>query len=289
MRPHPLLAIPFLLAPALVLATEVPVPAASVSAEVDAVSFPEDGLTADEIYQRVLDNRFNSYEQSLVMESGDEGGRIQNVEIDLKYLNFRERSKKILSKTIARYNAPQDVRHLGYLVVNKEDGADDQFVYRPSSRRVRRINLRGEAVSGTDFSFEDILPQEFEDADYERLDDAVTQGRDTYAIQVTPRIAKDSEYSKFVVYVDKSSFVPLRTLYWDEEGLLIKELNAQADSIRMYEDEEDGKVKQVWMTHESKIVHLKLDTWTTLHIGEVKANPGLKPNDFSERQLTASH
>ena len=38
-------------------------------------------LSGDEIYQKVLDNRFNSYEQELKMESGDRGGNTDRVEM----------------------------------------------------------------------------------------------------------------------------------------------------------------------------------------------------------------
>jgi len=246
-------------------------------------------LTGDELYQRVLDNRFNSYVQKFMMHSGDRGGNVQTVEIDLKYLNFRGNDKKILSKSIAKYQRPQEVRHLGYLVINKASGADDQFVYRPSSRRVRRVNLRGEAVFGTDFSFEDILPQEFEDASYARIPDAQVDEHDCFVVEVTPRADSNPEYSKFVVYVDKLNYVPLRTLYWDDKGLKVKELNSDAESIARYQDVEDGEPKEVWMATESKIVHLQQQTYTELVVMELTPNPNLRQRDFSERELTSGH
>jgi len=246
-------------------------------------------LSGDAIYQKLLDNRFNSYEQKLDMTSGDRGGHFQKVEMEVKYLNFREKKKRIVSKTIAKYQAPQDVRHLGYLVINKSDGSDDQFVFRPSSRRVRRVNLRGEAISGTDFSFEDVLPQEFEDATYARLPDEQLGEIPVYVIALTPVAESDSEYSKMVSWIEKEHFVPLRTRYWDNRDVLIKELDSKPASITMYEDEEKGKTKKVWTPRESKMTHLKLGSFTELEIVELKANPGLREKHFSERELTRSH
>jgi len=255
--------------------------------EVPPMTEPE--LSGDDIYRRVLDNRFNSYEQTLLMTSGDRGGNFQTVELEVRYMNFRERSKKIVSKTIAKYQAPQDVRHLGYLVINKHDGSDDQFVFRPSSRRVRRVNLRGEAVSGTDFSFEDVLPAEFEDASYERLPDERVSEIDTYVIQVFPVENSDSEYSKMVTWVDKTNYVPLRTRYWDNRDVAVKELTSDPKSIEEHTDEEKGEEKRVWLAHNSRMQHLKLGTWTELKVDELQANPGLKPKHFSERELARSH
>jgi hypothetical protein len=246
-------------------------------------------LSADAIYRRVLDNRFNSYHQRLGMRSGDRGGNTQDTVVELKYMNFRHRSDRILSKLIAKYRAPADVRHLGYLVINKAEGVDDQFVYKPSLRRVRRINLRGEAVFGTDFSFEDIIPQEFEDGTYERLPDAVVEDRDCYVIQVTPTPDADSEYSRFVVHVDASTWTPLRTQYWDDKGVRVKELRADASTLHAYEDVEQGEPKQVWIAEKMRMEHLQLESYTELEVLSLEPNPGLGARDFSERELAASH
>lgn len=248
----------------------------------------EDGLTGDAIYNRMLENRFNSYEQRLRMHSGDQGGNFQDVLMRVRYRSYRKESDRTLSKTIAKYFEPQDVRHLGYLVINKRSGVDDQFVYRPSSRKVRRINVRGEAIAGTDFAFEDIVPQELEDGRHFRLPDGNVGGRAAYVVTVVPRPETESEYSKFVMYLDREHYVPLRTVYWDNKRARIKELTAAPDSIAVFEDEEDGAVKRIWIATKSRMVHLKQDSFTELEIVSLEANPGLRDRDFSERELTSS-
>ena len=251
-----------------------------------APSDPGDALTGKQIYEKLLDNRFDAYIEDLTMHSGDRGGNVQDTEMEVKYRNFRKDSNRILSKTIMKYRAPQDVRHLGYLVINKDDGSEDQFVYRPSSRRVQRINLRGEAIFGTDFAFEDIIPQELEDSTYQRLQDSEVNGTPVYLVEVTPSEEQDSEYSKFNVHVTRDTFVALRVIYWDQDGLKIKELNSEPDSIKMYEHEEDDGLRQIWIAERQKIVHLKLDSWTELRVTKYDAEVNLKSRHFSERELT---
>jgi len=241
----------------------------------------------DTIYRRVLDNRFDSYEEELQMVSGDGAGNEQRVQLTLKYLSLRDQSDRILSKSIAKYEAPQDVRHLGYLVINKLEGADDQFVYRPSSRRVRRINLRGEAVAGTDFAFEDVIPQEFEDAAYRRLADVEHQGRDCHVVEVVPVEDADSEYSRLEVTVDRESYVPLRTRYWDDNGVPIKELEARPESIRRFEEKRREGPKEVYVALESRMVHLQLGSYTDLTRSGTRPDRRLRERDFSQRELTS--
>ena len=60
------------------------------------------------------------------------------------------------------------------MVVNA-DRSNDQFVWSPSTGRVRRVDLRGVGVMGTDYTFDDIAWKNIEDADYQRL--AVGQRR----------------------------------------------------------------------------------------------------------------
>jgi hypothetical protein len=77
----------------------------------------------------------------------------------MTWKNFRENDEPVrgvLSKTLVKYTHPFDLRFSGYLIVNNHQRHNDQFVYLNSSRRIRRVNLRGEAVFGTDFTFEDV-------------------------------------------------------------------------------------------------------------------------------------
>ena len=250
---------------------------------------PEAELTGEQIYQRALDNRFYTYVQDIEMESGDRSPRTQRTELEMKYLSFRGVDERFLSKTIAKYSKPLDVRHMGYLVIKKSNDTEDQFIYRPSARRVRRINLRGESVFGTDFSMEDILPREIEDATYKRLPDSEVDGIPVFVVEVYPKPEKQSEYSKFVAYLEKGHYVTIRNHYWDEREVLIKELNAEPDSIEMFLGQErDGVPKEIWAPRRSKMVQLKTGSFTDLRVNKLELDVTLRDRDFSERKLTAS-
>ena len=255
----------------------------------EATLDPADALSGEAIYDLVLSNRFDSFDQSLEMISGDRGGNIETVKMEVKYKDFREESKKIASKSIALYQAPPDVRYMGYLVVNKKKGTNDQFVYRPSARRVSRVNLRGESIVGTDFSLEDILPRELDDATYTRLSDEVKSEREVYVVEVRPNEESDSEYSKFVAYVDKESHVTLLNLYWDRRGVPFKQLTAVVDSITRYDGDAGKGTKTVWVAKESRVDNTRLESYTTLEIKRLVANPKLGSRHFTERKLAQGH
>ena len=250
-----------------------------------------DGLSGDAIYERVLENRFDAFSQKLSMRSGDEGGNFQLVEMEMKYKRYDPEKKGILSKTIAKYTEPQDVRHLGYLVINKKNGQDDQFVYRPSSRKVRRVNVRGESIAGTDLSFEDVVPPEFDDGTHHRMPDEEVEGIETFVIAMIPKPSTESEYAKVLFYVDKERFVPLRTRYWDNKRVLVKRMDADPESLTRYDevDNLDGDPRTVWIALRSEMKNLKSGSFTRLDIEEFEADPKLRDRHFSQRQLTRSH
>ena len=132
----------------------------------DALPSDDAHLTGKDIYSRVAENRFRSYIQNISLFSSDRGGSEQETRLTITWENFREKEDSdpgVLSKTVVRYTHPFEVRYTGYLMLNNLDRANDQFVYLASRRRIRRINLRGENLFGTDFSFEDVVPRELED------------------------------------------------------------------------------------------------------------------------------
>jgi hypothetical protein len=269
-----------LLASAALAIEPVAPPAAQREAVVDALPAQLDGR---DIYERVLENRFHAYEQTSRLVSGDRGGAEQESRLHMTWKSFRNGEGKpssgVLSKSLVKYTHPFDLRYSGYLIQNNAGRPNDQFVYLASSRRIRRVNLRSEAVFGTDFTFEDVLPRELEEASYRRLPDEVVQGVTCHVVEVTPTADADSQYSRFSVSVETLHFVPLRTRYWDERGVEVKELLADPTRIREF----DGVFIPTFLT----MRNLQLDTYTSLHVEELHANPDLVEATFDLRRLEA--
>ncbi len=238
------------------------------------------GLTGQDIYERVLRNRFDGYIQTSSLVSGDRGGSEQESRLRMTWKNFRENdepTRGVLSKTLVKYTHPFDLRFSGYLIVNNHQRHNDQFLYLNSSRRIRRVNLRGEAVFGTDFTFEDVVPREVEDSSYRRMPDETLDGVPCFVVEVTPLDHADSDYSRFFVYVEQDHYVPLRTRYWDGRELEVKELTSDHDRIREF----DG----VWVPMASTMRNLQLDTYTSLLIEDFEHDPELRATDFDIRRL----
>ena len=245
-------------------------------------SDPLAALTGRDIYQRVLDNSFDSLIQESTLVSGDRGGNAQESRFKMWFQDLRDAEAEqprgtIIAKTLVQYTHPFDIRYSGYLILSRLDEVNDQFVYLSSQRRVKRVNLRGEAVFGTDFSFEDILPRQIEDADYKRLGDEPANGSDCFVIEATPKDHSQSEYSRLRIYIDKQRNVPLVTRYWDNRDVEVKELRVEPKQIE--------KIEGVWVPKHLTMRHLKLDSYTILELDQLDPNPPLTKTTFELRRL----
>jgi hypothetical protein len=266
---------------ALVLAASILAGGAAADPAAKRIGKADAELSGQDVYQCVVDNRFRSYIQDAKLVSGDRGSAVQESRLRMTWSSFRDEQDRavegVLSKTIVRYTDPFDLRFSGYLVVNNDLRPNDQFVYLNARRKVRRVNLREEAVFGTDFTFEDIVPHEVEDGDYRRLPDGEIEAMPVYVVEVTPKPDENSEYSKFVIHVDKTTCVPLLTRYWDEKGVEVKQLTVVS-----------GKIKNVEGVHwpmELTMKNLQLESFTTLLVEKLEPNPKLARRDFDLRRL----
>ena len=239
-------------------------------------------LTGREIYQRVLDNSFESFIQESSLISGDRSGNSQESRFKMWFQDLRDPAEEqpagtVIARSLVQYTHPFDIRYSGYLILSRLDTVNDQFVYLSSQRRVKRVNLRGEAVFGTDFSFEDILPRHIEDAEYTRLADESVNGLDAFVIEAIPKDHTQSEYSRLRIYVDKQRYVPLVTRYWNSRKVEVKELRADPEQIE--------SIEGVWVPKRLTMRHLKLDSYTTLVLRELDPNPQLNKTAFELRRL----
>jgi hypothetical protein len=237
-------------------------------------------LTGREIYERILANRHRSFFQKQRIVSMDAGGASATTELWTRWKDGRDVDGKtqhdVLSKTLAKYTAPRSVRGVGYLIVQKEHHPNDQFVYFPSAKRVRRVSL-GESIMGTDFSIEDIVPRDIETSDYARQDDEIVDEVLCYVVELHPRVNAESDYSKLRVYVEKEHFVTIRTRYWNLDGIEVKEYRAPYGEI----EEVDG----VWLTRHVSMRNLVDSSLTTLYIDEIEPNASIGNSTFTVRKL----
>ena len=238
-------------------------------------------LTGRAIWERFFENRMHAAVQYMRVISRAPGGGEQLIEFWVRWKDFRDDDKKpvdgVIAKGLIKFKQPTDMRGTGFLMILNEGRDPDQFVYSPSSRRIRRVKLRDVGIMGTDYTFEDVSGRDIENAEYHRLSDDEIDGIPVYVVQATLKPFVDANYRTSTAWIEKEHYVPLRAVYEDEKGTLVRESIADYDSIREFNG--------VWIPTRSVLTNMKEKTSTTILVDDLDANPEIGQHLFSTFRL----
>ena len=129
-------------------------------------------------------------------------------------------------QTLIRFRAPEDVKGVGLLTIEHADRQSDQWLYLPILRKNKRIAAASKKNSfvGTDFTFEDLQPEDLSRHDYELLREEDFDGQACFVIEATP--AQDeaaySGYKARKIWIKKDIYVPVKIEYSNPAGELQK-------------------------------------------------------------------
>src|SRR5262245_13273684 len=254
--------------------------AGAAPARADASPAADAELDAREIYARALENRLESSIQEMTAIS-TRGALRMPIRVQMIWRRYapgsEESGQGVRSRLVVRYLDPPELRRTGYLLVDRSEGPDDQFVYLRSLNRIRRVNLRNATLAGTDVSLHDLVPRELDEATFVRAPDYRVGSAPCYVVEVVPRDPGSAGYSRSLVYIEKERFVPLRARHWNQAGVEAKELRTSAKAIR--------QLAGRWFPIRMLVRDLLEQTRTALSIDLIAANPKLPARYFSEKQL----
>ena len=181
---------------------------------------------------------------------------------------------------LMEFLTPADVRGTKMLTWSHLKGNDDQWLYMPSIRRVKRINSRSKSSSfmGSEFSYEDLTSQEVEKYTYKLLGEKNGKGSNKIFV-LEKRPVKKSGYSKQIHYINENYNQAEKIEYYGRKGQLLK--TATPSGFKEY----TIKGKKIWrpssITMENKITRkMSILVWETREFGQ-----NLNPQLFNKREL----
>jgi len=189
-----------------------------------------------------------------------------------------KKEKDGLAKSVITFLAPADVKGVKFLIIQVKDKDDIQKLYLPALKRIRQIssNQKSDSFMGTDFTYNDMQSRKAEDGVHTRLADESMDGVDCYKVQTIPKPDVQVDYSKLIYWVRKDNMMPVKAMFWDKEGKLLKEM-----TIRNHERADDGN----WIARYSKMTNMQTGHATELQIVEYKVNAGVDESYFTEQFL----
>ncbi len=202
-------------------------------------------------------------------KQGDESRR----ELRLKSLEVQGDGDK--SMTV--FDSPKDVKGTGLMSYSHITKSDDQWLYLPALKRIKRISSKNKSgpFMGSEFAFEDLSSFEVDKYEYKYLGEEKANGLDSYKSEMIP-VYKHSGYSKIVVWLDKKEFRIQKMDFYDRKKSLLK--------TQVFEDYKIYLGKY-WRAHKNLMTNHQTGKSTTLEFSDYKFQTGLKASQFSKNAL----
>ncbi|MBL4839029.1 MAG: outer membrane lipoprotein-sorting protein [Kordiimonadaceae bacterium] len=216
------------------------------------------------------DTGFGSSEVEAVMTLVNRAGKKMSRVLSFKTLE-RE-SEDVGDKALTVFSTPRDVKGTALLSHAQILTPDNQWLYLPALKRVKRIssaNKSGPFV-GSEFAFEDFTSTELKKYDYKYTGEETIDGMKLDILERYP-LYKNSGYTKQVSWVDQTVFQVRKIEFYDRKGALLKTLK-----LNDYKEYDGG----VWRAHMLEMNNHLTGKSTTISYSDYVFNTGLTDKDF---------
>jgi hypothetical protein len=180
-------------------------------------------------------------------------------------------------KSLTIFDEPRDIKGTALLSFSHKVKNDDQWLYLPALKRVKRIasaNKSG-AFMGSEFAYEDVSSQEVEKYTYKYLRDELLDGQPTFVVERYP-VSKYSGYTRQVAWIDQAEYRVLKVDYYDRKNAALKTLTSTG--YQKYLD-------QYWRAYEMYMINHQTGKSTLLQWSNFKFKTGLTSRDFDRNSL----
>ncbi|MDJ0832733.1 MAG: outer membrane lipoprotein-sorting protein [Gammaproteobacteria bacterium] len=220
-----------------------------------------------------FDSGFVDFTADMVMTLKNKKGQTSSRQIRIRTLEVQGDGDKSLSI----FDEPADVKGTAMLTYSHGLEPDDQWLYLPAIKRVKRISSRNKSgpFMGSEFAFEDLGSQEVEKYTYKWLRDEPCGEFECYLIERVPAY-KFSGYKRQLVWMDKEAYRLMRVEYFDRKNEPLKTL--VATDYQQYLD-------RYWRAGKMEMTNHQNGKSTTLDWNNYQFKTGLTDNDFKSQTL----
>ena len=213
----------------------------------------------------------------------------QNIFFLVKNLDELDASQQEVVKSLQQQAAKELTPEVGvkiellYRELEKETRwghmleADDQWLYLPALKRVKRISSKNKSgpFMGSEFAFEDLSSREVAKFSYLYLRDEVINGEEVFVVESKPNY-KYSGYTRLIAWISKEKYQPLKIEYYDRKNTLLKTTTATGYQQYM------GKY---WRPDSLNTVNHQTKKETRLDFSNYEFQKGLSDRDFDKSSL----
>jgi hypothetical protein len=207
-----------------------------------------------------------------------------NIKMTLKNKNGQTSERLLTTKTfeltadgdksLIVFNSPRDVKGTATLTFTHKVGSDDQWLFLPSIKRVKRIssNNKSGPFVGSEFAYEDLSSQEVEKYGYKFIE---AKGN-LLIVEQDPTDPKSGYTRRLVTYNKDKGYRIEKIAFYDRKNSLLKTL--------IYTDYNLYKGK-FWRASVFDMVNHQTNKETRLEFSDYNFDIDLSEEDFSQTAL----
>lgn len=206
---------------------------------------------------------------SMILENSRGDQRVREIKQFTK--EFGDVEKKLMV-----FLKPNDVKNTTFMSWSFEDGSEDQWIYLPALKKVKRISSdsNSDYFMGSDFTYEDLGDRHPSEDRHKLTGEVSIDGHDCYIVESIPN-DEEYMYSKTITWVIKDKWIGYKKEFYDEDEELLKEL-----SLVNFDEHGD-----VIVLTEVKMNNVQNDHSTIMRLSDVEVNKAIADNKFTERMM----
>ncbi len=183
-------------------------------------------------------------------------------------------------KGLTIFDEPKDVRGTAFLNHSHTGKPDDQWLYLPSVKRVKRIASRNKSgpFMASEFAYEDLSSFELAKFKFTWLRDDTLDGEAVFVVEQVP-VDEFSGYSKSIVWIDQAEYRPRKIEFYDRKNTLLKTL--VMSDYRQY-------LNKYWRPLKLQMTNHQTGKSTDLLVRDIEFGKGRTDADFDTNALQRS-
>jgi len=241
--------------------------------------------SADDAYEVMLNN-YNVY-------GGDDSKSVMTMVLVNK--NNKKRIREVIfwtlekrdeDKSLMYFLSPAADKGTAFLTWEHKEKDDDQWLYLPVLKKVKRISAgdKHKSFMGTDFSYNDLAPPHPDEFVHKLIKDETIDGSNCYVIEsIHKTYTDDSAYTK------KKKYQYARQLSWirKDNYLLVKAemFDKKGRSFKVFLASDIKQIDGVWTAMHLGMKNVKTGHKTILTMKDIRYNIGLNDGFFTTREL----
>ena len=222
---------------------------------------------------KAFDKGFIDFTANMIMTLKNKSGKTSKRNIRIKTLEVEADG----DKSLTIFDEPADVKGTAMLTFSHGLEADDQWLYLPALKKVKRISSRNKSgpFMGSAFAFEDLGSQEVEKYSYKFLREEACGEWQCYVIERKPEY-KFSGYTSQTAWIDKEGYRLAKVDFYDRKKALLKTL--VASDFNQY-------LGRYWRPGKMEMVNHLTGKSTLLEWTDYQFQTGITDRDFRSQSL----